>query len=116
MNRLVKPADAGPASNSKTGTGSNLPPPSPGPPENGYPPAAGLKRFPNSDQLAPAYLIVAQALANGLQQWEKASAFLAFIQKRCADHPVHQDIEVWLEQARNRQPLKGPKASFQVPD
>ena len=74
------------------------------------------KRFPNSDQLAPAYLIVAQALANGLQQWEKASAFLAFIQKRCADHPVHQDIEVWLEQARNRQPLKGPKASFQVPD
>ena len=74
------------------------------------------KRFPNSDQLAPAYLIVAQALANGLQQWEKASAFLAFIQKRCAGHPVHQDIEVWLEQARNRQPLKGPKASFQVPD
>src|SRR5690554_6888911 len=74
------------------------------------------KRFPNSDQLAPAYLIVAQALANGLQQWEKASAFLAFIQKRCAGHPVHQDIEVWLEQARNHQPLKGPKASFQVPD
>jgi len=74
------------------------------------------KRFPDSDQLAPAYLIVAQALANGLQQWEKASAFLSFIQKRCTDHPIHGDIAVWLEQAHNRKPLKGPKASFVLPD
>lgn len=74
------------------------------------------KRFPDSDQLAPAYLIVAQALANGLQQWEKASAFLSFIKKRCTNHPVHEHIDVWLAQASNQQPLKGPKASFQVSD
>ncbi|KPQ29007.1 MAG: hypothetical protein HLUCCX14_08030 [Marinobacter excellens HL-55] len=72
------------------------------------------KRFPDSDQLAPAYLIAAQALANGLQQWEKASAFLSFIKKRCTSHPVQGHIDVWLEQARNQQPLKGPKASFEV--
>lgn len=72
------------------------------------------KRFPDSDQLAPAYLIAAQALANGLQQWEKASAFLAFIQKRCAGHPLHGQVDTWLEQARNQQPLKGPRASFEV--
>lgn len=29
------------------------------------------KRFPDSEQLAPAYLLVAQTLANGLSQWEK---------------------------------------------
>ncbi|PSF05102.1 hypothetical protein C7H09_15975 [Marinobacter fuscus] len=74
------------------------------------------KRFPDSDQLAPAYLVVAQALANGLQQWEKAVAFLSFVQTRCSGHPVHQHIDTWLEQARNHQPLKGPKASFQLPD
>lgn len=39
------------------------------------------KRFPDSEQLAPAYLLVAQTLANGLSQWEKATAFLTFIQK-----------------------------------
>lgn len=74
------------------------------------------KRFPDSDQLAPAYLIAAQALANGLQQWEKASAFLSFIKKRCVNHPAHEHIDVWLEQAANQQPLKGPKASFQISD
>ena len=74
------------------------------------------KRFPNNEQLAPAYLLAAQVLANGLQQWEKASAFLAFIQKRCQTHPLHSQIDTWLEQARNREPLKGPKASFQIAD
>jgi len=66
------------------------------------------KRFPDSDQLAPAYLIVAQALANGLQQWEKANAFLLFIKKRCTSHPAHKHIDAWLEQSSQRQPLKGP--------
>ncbi|MET4027335.1 hypothetical protein ABIE59_002870 [Marinobacter sp. MBR-99] len=74
------------------------------------------KRFPDSDQLAPAYLLAAQALANGLQQWEKAGAFLSFIKKRCVTHPLHGQIDTWLEQARNQQPLKGPKANFEVPD
>jgi len=74
------------------------------------------KRFPDSDQLAPAYLLAARALANGLQQWDKAKAFLMFIKKRCTSHPIHQQIDTWLEQAEQHQPLKGPRATFQVPD
>ncbi|MEX2474637.1 hypothetical protein [Marinobacter sp.] len=73
-----------------------------------------LKRFPDSNELAPAYLLVAQALANGLNQWEKATAFLNFIQKRCANHPLHGQIATYLNQAENREPLNGPKASFAV--
>lgn len=72
------------------------------------------KRFPDSDELAPAYLLVAQALANGLGQWEKASAFLNFIKKRCLNHPLHEQIDVYLQQVENREPVKGPKASFSV--
>lgn len=74
------------------------------------------KRFPDSEELAPAYLLVAQTLANGMNQWEKASAFLTFIQKRCANHPLHEQIPVFLEQAQKRELLKGPKASFATPD
>ncbi|MBP55632.1 MAG: hypothetical protein CMG88_13880, partial [Marinobacter sp.] len=70
------------------------------------------KRFPDSEELAPAYLLVAQALANGLGQWEKASAFLNFVKKRCLNHPLHQQVDVYLQQVEKREPLKGPKASF----
>ena len=72
------------------------------------------KRFPDSEELAPAYLLVAQALANGLGQWEKASAFLNFVKKRCLNHPLHEQVDVYLQQVENREPLKGPKASFAV--
>lgn len=72
------------------------------------------KRFPDSESLPQAYLTAAQALANGLGQWEKATAFLTYIQKRCANHPLHGQIEVYLQQAKNREPLKGPKASFNI--
>ncbi|MCM0613591.1 hypothetical protein KFJ24_13995 [Marinobacter sediminum] len=74
------------------------------------------KRFPDSEQLAPAYLLVAQTLANGLNQWEKATAFLTFIQKRCGNHPLHEQIATYLAQAEKREPLKGPKANFAVQD
>ncbi|PCM42906.1 hypothetical protein [Marinobacter sp. ANT_B65] len=74
------------------------------------------KRFPDSEQLAPAYLLVAQTLANGMDQWEKATAFLTFIQKRCVKHPLHEQVPIFLEQAGKREPLKGPKASFVTPD
>ncbi len=74
------------------------------------------KRFPDSEQLAPAYLLVAQALANGLGQWEKAKAFLSFIQKKCPNHPLHEQIPTYLAQAEQQQPLKGPKASFALAD
>lgn len=69
------------------------------------------KRFPDSEQLAPAYLLVAQSLAQ-LGQWEKATAFLNFIQKRCGNHPLHENIGAYLEQAHSQQPLRGPAASF----
>lgn len=72
------------------------------------------KRFPESEELAPAYLLVAQTLANGMGQWEKASAFLTFIQKRCANHPLHEQIPVFLAQVEKRELLKGPKATFLV--
>jgi tetratricopeptide (TPR) repeat protein len=72
------------------------------------------KRFPDSECLPQAYLTVAKALANGLGQWEKATAFLTFIKKRCANHPLHEQIDVYLRQAQNREPLKGPKANFDV--
>ncbi|HKK56471.1 hypothetical protein [Marinobacter sp.] len=72
------------------------------------------KRFPGSECLPHAYLTMAQALANGLGQWEKATAFLSFVKKRCANHPLHEQIDVYLQQARNREPLKGPRASFNV--
>lgn len=74
------------------------------------------KRFPDSDQLAPGYLLVAQVLANGFAQWDKAVSFLTFVQRRCQQHPLHKDIDIWLEQARNQQPLKGPKARFEAVD
>ena len=74
-------------------------------------------KYSNNALLAAAIAATSsQALANGLQQWEKASAFLSFIKKRCVNHPAHEHIDVWLEQAANQQPLKGPKASFQVSD
>ncbi|TGN39005.1 hypothetical protein E5Q11_13965 [Marinobacter confluentis] len=72
------------------------------------------KRFPESESLPQAYLTAAQALANGLGQWEKATAFLTFVKKRCGNHPLHEQIDVYLQQAQNREPLKGPKASFSV--
>lgn len=72
------------------------------------------KRFPGSEELAPAYLLVAQSLANGLGQWEKATVFLTFIQKRCENHPLHTQVPVFLEQVEKRETLKGPRASFVV--
>lgn len=72
------------------------------------------KRFPDSECLPHAYLTVAQALANGLGQWEKATAFLTFIKKRCGNHPLHEQIDIYLQQAQNKEPLKGPKASFSI--
>ncbi|MDV2078852.1 hypothetical protein [Marinobacter xestospongiae] len=72
------------------------------------------KRFPDSDQLATAYILAAQVLANGLKQWEKATAFLGFVKKQCGDHPQAAGLDSYLEQAARREPLKGPKASFTV--
>ncbi|QSP95341.1 hypothetical protein LPB19_02665 [Marinobacter salinisoli] len=73
------------------------------------------KRFPNSEHLAPAYQLAAQALANGLDQWEKAKAYLMFIHKRCADHPLHGQIAENLKQAERKEPIKEPRASFATP-
>ena len=74
------------------------------------------KRFPDSEQLAPAYILAAQVLANGLSQWEKATAFLTFVQKRCTGHPLHQNVADYLQQAARHEPLKEPRASFSLGD
>ncbi|MBS3804680.1 MAG: hypothetical protein KGY54_09040 [Oleiphilaceae bacterium] len=70
------------------------------------------KRFPASEDLAPAYLLMAQALANGLDQWDKAIAFLTYVQKKCGGHPLHGQVAAYLAQAGRREPLKEPRASF----
>ncbi|MDX1757379.1 MAG: hypothetical protein R3175_15080 [Marinobacter sp.] len=74
------------------------------------------KRFPDSQQLAPAYILAAQVLANGLEQWEKATAFLMFVQKRCTSHPLHQQVTDYLQQAARQEPLKEPRARFSLGD
>lgn len=70
------------------------------------------KRFPDSDQIAPAYILVARILANGFEQWDKAVNFLNFASKHTSDPESRQAIAAYLEQAKKREPLKGPKATF----
>ncbi|WP_091810920.1 B-box zinc finger protein [Marinobacter mobilis] len=74
------------------------------------------KRFPDSHSLAPAYVLAAQILANGLDQWEKAAAFLGFVKKRCPNHPLHSQVDDYLQQVARREPLKGPRATFTISD
>lgn len=63
------------------------------------------KRFPQYPALAEAYLLAAQSLANGFQQWDRAAAFLRFIAKRCPDHPLSGQMDAYLARVRARQPL-----------
>lgn len=62
-------------------------------------------RFPDYPELASAYLLVARVLANDLQQWDKAAAFLRFIQQRCAGHPLHAHVHHYMARVNARQPL-----------
>lgn len=68
------------------------------------------KRFPEYENLAGAYLLVAKTLANGLQRFDKAGAFLRFIQQKCSAHPLHRNVEHYLSQARAGQALTDPAA------
>ncbi|OEY65804.1 hypothetical protein [Marinobacter sp. X15-166B] len=70
------------------------------------------KRFPDSEHLAGAYILAAQILANRLQQWDKATAFLNFVNQHCPGSPQHPHLADYLQQAKNREPLKGPRANF----
>ncbi|MFW5824624.1 MAG: tetratricopeptide repeat protein [Marinobacter sp.] len=70
------------------------------------------KRFPDSDQIAPAYLLAARILANGFEQWDKAISFLKFAERQTDRADTRATIAACLEQAEKREPLKGPKASF----
>lgn len=69
------------------------------------------KRFPESEHLAPAYLLIAQSLGNGLGRWEKATAFLNFIKQRCKDHPLHGEVDNFLAQAGRQEPITGVAVS-----
>lgn len=70
------------------------------------------KRFPDSDQVAPAYILVARILANGFDQWDKAISFLKFANRATENPDTRDAIAAYLAQAEQRQPLKGPKATF----
>lgn len=70
------------------------------------------KRFEGSDQIGPAYLLVARTLANGFGQWDKAKSYLKFVQKTCPEPGTHELARLYLQQAEQAQPLKAPKASF----
>ena len=70
------------------------------------------KRFPDSDQIAPAYILVARILANGFEQWDKAASFLKFANRSARDPETRDAIAAYLTQAENKEPLKGPSASF----
>lgn len=48
------------------------------------------KRFPEDAVIAEVYFFVARALANGLQQWDKALTYLKFIERTFPDHPIQQ--------------------------
>ena len=63
------------------------------------------KRFPKYEDLARAYLLVARTLANGLRQWDKAAAFLRFVQQRCGDHPASQHVDNYLALVAAHKPI-----------
>ncbi len=63
------------------------------------------KRFPDYPDLAAAYLLVARTLANGLQQWDKAEAFLHFIEKRCPDHRISEQVPIFRARLAAHEPL-----------
>ncbi len=75
------------------------------------------KRFPQSEQIAPAYILVARILANGFGQWEKAISFLKFANKSAGgDTEMKATITTYLAQAEKQQLLKSPRARFPVPE
>lgn len=74
------------------------------------------KRFPDAAQTGPAYLLVARTLANGFGQWDKAASYLAFVIRTDQTPKIQELGRTYLEQARQRQPLKEPRASFAVAD
>ncbi|WP_227519790.1 hypothetical protein [Mangrovitalea sediminis] len=69
------------------------------------------KRFPDYQDTASAYLLVARTLANGLHQWDKAEAFLRFIEKRCRQHPLQAQIGHYLAQVAHHERLEPPTRS-----
>jgi tetratricopeptide (TPR) repeat protein len=45
-------------------------------------------RFENNPIVADCYLLLAQTLTNGMQQWNKAANYLNYIKKTFPDHPI----------------------------
>lgn len=70
------------------------------------------KRFPDSEQVAPACILVARILANGFGQWDKARNFLRFAAQQTDDPGLTTTINHYLELAGRQKPLKVPRASF----
>nr|WP_282450799.1 hypothetical protein [Marinobacter bryozoorum] len=70
------------------------------------------KRFPESDQVAPACILVARILANDFRQWHKAARFLRFARQHTRDPGLTKTIDHYLGLAQREEPLRAPRASF----
>ncbi len=54
------------------------------------------KRFDTFEKLPDTYLVVVKTLANGLQQWDKATKYLMFIKQKFAAHPSNEKLPEYL--------------------
>lgn len=64
------------------------------------------QKHPDHERVPDALLQIARSLANGLQQFDKAAAYLRFIARQYPDHPLNQLIPRYLEQAENKRPIE----------
>lgn len=64
------------------------------------------KRLSGDPILAEIYVLVAKSLANGMQKWDKALQYLGFVQQNFAQHPVNQQVPLYIEQARQHHRLE----------
>ena len=64
------------------------------------------ERFPDSERIPDALLLIARTLANGLQQFDKAAAYLRFIQNRYPEHSLTSLVPRYLEQVGQKRPME----------
>jgi len=72
------------------------------------------KRFPGDEEIAPAYLLAAQILANALHKPDRARSMIEYVAKRCGAHPLSANTDEYLRQIDANELLVIEKASFGV--
>ncbi len=60
------------------------------------------KRFPGESQVADVYFLIARALANGLQRWDKALSYLQFIEHEFPAHPIQARMADYQQMINRR--------------